>query len=167
MPPKSEVAGASLELSLFYLKHIYLLSLLLLGRDRGRGCKRQWRRLTEKLGDLLLDCLELELDSGVELRRSKAVSQMFQMLEAARSDEGQRHFRFFLRGVIPSRGHLSSSPRGGEFVFRHHHYINYFIFYYSHSQGIEDAYLGSSHGCSYLLPKQAAGTPKIFIFKTL
>ena len=58
---------------------------------------------------LLFSCLTFSVyDSGtkfgqfghpVELppRQSKATSQMFQMLEAARSDEGQRHFRFFLR----------------------------------------------------------------------
>ena len=95
---KTDVGGATPELSLFYLKHTYLLSLLLLGRERRRRQgKRQWRRLTDKLGDLLLGCLEIELDSRAELRQSKAAAQIFQMLEAARAaDEGQRHFRFFL-----------------------------------------------------------------------
>ena len=99
---KTDVGGATLERSLFYLKHTYLLSLLLLGRERRRRRqgRRQWRRLTDKLGDLLLGCLQIELDSGAELRQSKAAAQIFQMLEAARAaDEGQRHFRFFL-GLI-------------------------------------------------------------------
>ena len=82
--------------SVFQAKNLLFIESSPRGR-RGRGCRREWRRLTEKLCDLLLDCVELELDSGVELRESKAVSQMFQMLEAARSDEGQRHLRFFLR----------------------------------------------------------------------
>ena len=68
---KLDVSGATLDLILFYLKHIYLLSLLLLGRDRGRrGGRRQWRRLSDRLSGLLLDCMELELDSGVDLRDS-------------------------------------------------------------------------------------------------
>jgi hypothetical protein len=53
--------------------------------------------MTERLIQLHLICLDLELQSASDLRQSRTVMQIFQMLEAARSDESQYHLRLFCR----------------------------------------------------------------------
>ena len=99
---KTPLYSATLDLVLYYLKHLFLHSVLLARKSFSgtRNVRRHWGRLNKRMTEIILECLNIELNSGIDIQRSKSALQIFQMLESASADSGHCHFRIFSKLII-------------------------------------------------------------------